>query len=84
MDNIYAINVKSYFLMSKAVLPNMMERKSGHIINMSSIQSIASQRCVVAYVSSKGAVTGLSRALALDYGKYNIRVNSVSPGKFYL
>jgi NAD(P)-dependent dehydrogenase (short-subunit alcohol dehydrogenase family) len=79
-DRLHNVNLKSYFLMSKAVLPVMIKQKHGNIINMSSIQGLQSQRVVSAYASTKGAILAFTRALAIDYGKYNIQVNSICPG----
>jgi len=79
-DWLHDVNIKSYFLMSKEVIPFMMSRKSGSIINVSSIQGIQSQKGVSAYASTKGAILSLTRSLAVEYGKFNILVNSISPG----
>ena len=78
-DEILAINLRSVFYMCKTVLPHMIERKSGVILNCSSINGVIG--CGAdAYSASKGGINALSRALAVDNAKYNIRVNVVSPG----
>eukprot|EP01126_Amoeba_proteus_P036739 TRINITY_DN3751_c0_g1_i2.p1 TRINITY_DN3751_c0_g1~~TRINITY_DN3751_c0_g1_i2.p1 ORF type:complete len:235 (-),score=43.75 TRINITY_DN3751_c0_g1_i2:216-920(-) len=79
-DRIMSVNIKSYFLMCKAALPHMISRNCGSIINISSIQAIASQRGVSAYAASKGAILAFTRQLSVEYGQYNIRANSISPG----
>jgi len=66
--------------MCKEVIPFMMTQRSGSIINVSSIQGILSQKGVSAYASTKGAILSLTRSLAVEYGKFNILVNSISPG----
>lgn len=57
-----------------------MMKNGGSIINNSSIQGIMSQKCVTAYAASKGGILSLTRALAVEYGSYNIRTNSICPG----
>lgn len=78
-DNVMNVNLKSYFLMCKEVIPHMM-KNGGSIINNASIQGVLSQKCVAPYAASKGGILSLTRALAVEYGHCNIRVNSISPG----
>lgn len=79
-DNLMNVNVRSVFIFSNAVLPYMLERKSGAIVNMASIGSYAAGAGGVAYTSSKHAVLGLTKQLTMDYASYGIRVNAVAPG----
>lgn len=79
-DKVYNINQKSIFLGVKAVLPSMKKANEGSIINISSISGLVGQPGGVAYNGTKFAVTGMTKALALELGHYNIRVNSVHPG----
>ena len=79
-DRIIAVNLKSYFLMSKFALPEMRHRKGGVIINIASIQGLQSMKKVPAYAASKGGILSLTRNLALDYVSDNIRVLAVCPG----
>lgn len=74
------INLKGTFLMSKAVLPGMIERGHGVIINNSSGWGIAGGDAAVAYCASKGGVVLLTKAMAIDHGKQGIRVNCICPG----
>lgn len=79
-DRTFAVNVKGAFLMSRAVLPSMVQNRSGTIINMGSAAALAGRRNLVAYSAAKGAIISLTRAMAHDHGRDGIRVNCVSPG----
>lgn len=79
-DKTFALNVKGVFLMSRAVLPSMVQNKSGSIINLGSAAALAGRRSQVAYSAAKGAVISLTRAMAHDHGRDGIRVNCVCPG----
>jgi len=74
------VNLKGTFLMSKAALPHMIERRSGVIINNSSGWGIAGGDAAVAYCASKGGVVLLTKAMAIDHGRQGIRVNCICPG----
>ena len=75
-----AVNLEGYYVMAKLVVPSMMEKRSGRIVNVSSIQAIASEPSVGAYAASKGGIVSWSRALAVDLAEYGILVNVVAPG----
>jgi NAD(P)-dependent dehydrogenase (short-subunit alcohol dehydrogenase family) len=75
-----AVNLEGYYVMAKLVVPSMMEKGSGRIVNVSSIQAIASEPSVGAYAASKGGIISWSRALAVDLAEYGILVNVVAPG----
>ena len=75
-----AVNVGGIYLMSRAAIVEMQKRGSGCILNLASVQGYACQRGVAAYATSKGAILSLTRALALDFARDKIRVNSISPG----
>ena len=79
-DKIISINLKVVFLCYKHTLPIMMKKKSGAIVNNSSISAFANVGGNIGYASSKGGVMSLTRVLAVEYAKYNIRVNAVCPG----
>lgn len=79
-DEVLDINLKGAFLMSKYAIPNMIERGGGSIVITGSVQSVAAQRNSVHYVVSKHGLLGLTRCIALDFGKQNIRANCVLPG----
>jgi len=76
------VNVMGYFLSSKFALPHL-RKSQGNIINNCSLVAQIAQVEAVTYISSKGAVDSMTRALALDEAKYNVRVNSFSPGNVF-
>lgn len=79
-DRIFAVNVRSIFLMVKHGLAALRASTHSTIVNVSSVSGIVAQSGTPAYVASKGAVVMLSKALALDLAEDNIRVNCVCPG----
>lgn len=74
------VNLTGVFLCAKAAIPAMKRNGHGSIINMSSIYGLVGADVRAAYVASKGAVTNLTRGMALDYARDNIRVNCICPG----
>ena len=79
-DSFLNLNLKSAFLCCRAVVPHMIERRSGKIINLSSIGAIQPSDSVIAYHAAKGGILGLTINLAFDLAPYNIHVNSIMPG----
>jgi NAD(P)-dependent dehydrogenase (short-subunit alcohol dehydrogenase family) len=80
-DRIFDINIKGAFICTKAVLPSMMERRYGKIVNISSVSGpLVADQGECAYAASKGALWGFTRALALEVAQYGINVNAVCPG----
>jgi len=79
-DRIMAVNVKSVFLLSKYAIPIMTKAGGGVIVNTASGWGLIGGRKAAAYCASKGAVVLLTKAMALDHGAQNIRVNCICPG----
>ena len=79
-DRVMAVNLKSIFLMSKYAVPVMAKAGGGSIINTSSGWGLKGGPKAVSYCASKGAVVNMTRAMAIDHGAQNIRVNCICPG----
>lgn len=79
-NNIMNINLNSVYYCTKAVLPHMLNKKDGCIINISSIWGVTGASCEVAYSTTKAAINGLTKSLAKEMGPSNIRINSIAPG----
>lgn len=79
-DDRIAVNLKHQFFAAQAVLPDMKAAGGGAIVNYSSISWMAGQGGMAIYTAAKSAVVGMTRSLARDYGRFNIRANSISPG----
>ncbi len=74
------IDLNGPFIMSKAVLPSMMKKRSGKIINICSMMSELGRETVSAYAAAKGGLKMLTRNIASEYGEYNIQCNGIGPG----
>ncbi|HTL71805.1 MAG TPA: SDR family oxidoreductase [bacterium] len=81
LDKLYAVNVRGVFNCCKAFTPAMLERKSGSVINMASIAGVIAVRERLAYTTTKFAVVGLTKALALDHSHTGVRFNCICPGR---
>lgn len=81
LDRLYAVNVRGVFNGSKTVLPHMLERGGGVIINMASIGGVVGLRDRLAYCTSKYAVVGMTKCMALDHATQGIRVNCICPAR---
>ena len=79
-DKTIDINLKSIFLGCKTFLPDMRKQKSGSIINISSIAGLVGLANCSAYNASKGGVRLLTKNIAVEYGEFNVRCNSIHPG----
>ena len=79
-DNMFNINMKGMFLVTKAFVSDMINKKKGKIINISSMWGVTGGSCEVHYSASKAAVIGFTKALAKELGPSNINVNCVAPG----
>jgi NAD(P)-dependent dehydrogenase (short-subunit alcohol dehydrogenase family) len=81
-DRLIQLNLTSCMALSRALVPQMKERRWGRIIHISSIMGLASKEGRGIYSTTKSALIGLARAMALDLGQYNITVNCLAPGPF--
>jgi NAD(P)-dependent dehydrogenase (short-subunit alcohol dehydrogenase family) len=82
-DKVHAVNVRGPFLCSRAVLPSMVARGSGHIITIASVAGLVAFPGRCAYTASKGAALMLTRSIAVDYAAAGVRANAVCPGMVY-
>lgn len=81
LDRLYAVNVRGTFNLTKAFLPSMVERKHGVIVNLASIGGVVAVRDRLAYCTTKFAIAGLTRCIALDHALQGIRCNCICPGR---
>ena len=79
-NRVLDINLKGTWHVARAVLPGMIERHRGSIVNLASIEGIEGGQSQAAYNAAKGGVVLLTRSMAVDYGSYNVRVNCLCPG----
>ena len=81
LDKLHAVNVRGVFNCCKVFVPAMLERKSGSVVNMASIAGVIAVRERLAYTTTKFAVVGLTKALALDHSHTGVRFNCHWPGR---
>jgi Dehydrogenases with different specificities (related to short-chain alcohol dehydrogenases) len=81
LDRLYAVNVRGMFDLTKAFIPKMIERRSGVIVNMASVGGVVAISDRIAYCTTKFAVVGFTKCLALDHAMDGIRANCVCPGR---
>ncbi|MFD5248146.1 SDR family NAD(P)-dependent oxidoreductase [Amycolatopsis sp. NPDC058340] len=79
-DEVFAVNVRGVYLLCRAFLPGMTERRSGDVINVASVSGKRPLTRRTPYCASKMAVIGLTSTLATEVGPYDVRVNTLSPG----
>lgn len=81
-DAVVSSNLSSAFYVSRQVTPGMVERKSGKIVNIGSVQSVLARQTIAPYSASKGGLVQLTKGMAADLARFNIQVNALSPGYF--
>ena len=79
-DEVLNVNLKGAWNAAKAAIPFIQQAGGGTVVNVSSVQALASQQNVLAYTVSKHALLGLTRSIAMDFAKDNIRANAICPG----
>lgn len=81
LERLWRVNVLGVLHMSRAVLPAMIARGSGSIVNIASIAGLMAMEARLAYTTTKHAVVGMTRAMALDHGTTGVRINCICPGR---
>ncbi|WP_027037365.1 SDR family NAD(P)-dependent oxidoreductase [Mesorhizobium ciceri] len=80
MDASWRVNVRAQFLAARQVMPSMVARGGGVILNTASNSGVFYDREMIAYATSKHAVVAMTRQMSLDYARHNVRVNALCPG----
>jgi 2-keto-3-deoxy-L-fuconate dehydrogenase len=81
LDRLWSVNVRGVFNVTKVFLPGMVARKSGSIVNIASIGAVVGVKDRLAYVTTKFAIAGMTKALALDHALDGVRANAICPGR---
>ncbi len=81
LERLWQINVKGAYFLSRAILPAMIERRAGSIINLGSVAGVMGMEARFAYTVTKHAVVGMTRAMAMDHGQTGVRINCICPGR---
>jgi NAD(P)-dependent dehydrogenase (short-subunit alcohol dehydrogenase family) len=81
-DQVLSTNLKGYFLVARAVVPDMIKRKKGKVINMASILGTVGLENQLPYASSKGGVIQMTKVMALEWARHNVNVNAIGPTYF--
>jgi NAD(P)-dependent dehydrogenase (short-subunit alcohol dehydrogenase family) len=81
LERLWQVNVKGAYHLSRAILPAMIERRAGSIINLASVAGVMGMEARFAYTVTKHAVVGMTRAMAMDHGQTGVRINCICPGR---
>ncbi|HYE20228.1 MAG TPA: glucose 1-dehydrogenase, partial [Tepidisphaeraceae bacterium] len=81
LDRLWRVNVKGTMFVTQALLPNMVERRQGSIVNIASIGGVTGVRDRFAYCTTKSAIVGMTRCVAVDYAEHRVRCNAICPGR---
>jgi len=81
MDRLWAVNVKGALHMIRGLLPHMIERRNGSVINIASIGGVVGVKDRLAYCATKSAVVGMTKCMALDHSDSSVRFNAICPGR---
>jgi|HigsolmetaGSP12D_1036236.scaffolds.fasta_scaffold02795_2 NAD(P)-dependent dehydrogenase (short-subunit alcohol dehydrogenase family) len=79
-DRLIASDLRGHFLMSRAVVPSMIARKSGSIVHIASVHALQTMPRFTVYAAAKGGIVSMTRGMALELAEHGIRVNAVLPG----
>jgi 2-keto-3-deoxy-L-fuconate dehydrogenase len=81
LERLWQVNLKGAYFLSRAILPAMIERRKGSIINLASVAGVMGMEARFAYTVTKHAVVGMTRAMAMDHGQTGVRINCICPGR---
>ena len=81
LERLWQVNVRGMYFLSRAILPAMIERRAGSIINLASVAGVMGMEARFAYAVTKHAVVGMTRAMAMDHGQAGVRINCICPGR---
>ena len=81
LERLWQVNVRGAYFLSRAILPAMVARRAGSIINLASVAGVMGMEARFAYTVTKHAVVGMTRAMAMDHGQTGVRINCICPGR---